>query len=159
MSLSTQLQFRVSADLCTTADDMANVLDDQTDNTGSIVHNESLLDTLSEGENLYSGKFTGNQAKTVQEHMFTATDLWQNEDQWWTHGDVAGGTVGGSQGSNCNAPAGDMCGHYTQHIWKATTHVCYSHSTGPDGWEYIVARYKPRGNILEQYTANVTPGS
>lgn len=138
---------------------MATVLGDQNDNTGAIDHNMALLDQLAEGENLYSGKFTGTFAKTVQEHMFTATDLWQNEHQWWTHGDVSGGIVGGSQSSNCNAPSGEQCGHYTQHIWKETTHVCYSYSTGPDGWEYIVARYKPRGNIVGLYTANVNPGS
>ena len=138
---------------------MSDTLGLQSDNTGAIAHNQALLDQLAEGENLYSGKFTGNQVKTPQEHMFTATDLWQQEDQWWTHGDVSGGQAGGQQSDNCVAPAGDICNHYTQHIWKATTHVCYSHSIGPDGWEYIVARYKPRGNIVGQYTTNVTPGS
>jgi len=137
---------------------MADTLDDQTGDTGAIVHNEAQLNTLAEGENLYSGKFVG-MTQTVQQHFDTATDLWHNEDQWWTHGDVAGGEVGGSQSSNCNAPTGEMCGHYTQAIWKATTHVCYAYSIGPDGWEYVVARYKPRGNVLGQYTTNVTPGA
>ena len=59
------------------------------------------MNSLAEGENLYSGKFTG-MSQTVQQHFDTATDLWHNEDQWWTHGDVAGGQAGGSQSDRPN---------------------------------------------------------
>lgn len=35
--------------------------------------------------------------------------------------------------------------HYTQMIWKGTTHVgCAIHSAG--GWDYLICRYSPPGN-------------
>ncbi len=35
--------------------------------------------------------------------------------------------------------------HYTQMIWKGTTHVgCAIHSEG--GWDYLICRYSPPGN-------------
>ena len=36
--------------------------------------------------------------------------------------------------------------HYTQMIWKGTTHVgCAVHSA-PSGWSYLICRYSPPGN-------------
>jgi hypothetical protein len=35
--------------------------------------------------------------------------------------------------------------HYTQVIWKGTTHVgCALHDEG--GWRYLICRYSPKGN-------------
>ena len=36
--------------------------------------------------------------------------------------------------------------HYTQMIWKGTTHVgCAYHQGGP--WTYLICRYSPPGNV------------
>jgi hypothetical protein len=36
--------------------------------------------------------------------------------------------------------------HYTQMIWKGTTHVgCATHDGG--GWTYLICRYSPPGNV------------
>ena len=40
--------------------------------------------------------------------------------------------------------------HYTQLIWKGTTHVgCAIHSTG--SWDYLICRYSPPGNVDGRY--------
>ena len=144
----------VSEELCNNADAMADTLDDQNGLNGQIEHNMDLLDQLGEGENLYSKLATGIHAQDKETHMIEATTSWQNEKIWWTYVHASGG----SQATNCDPPSTrEMCGHFTQQVWKATTHVCYSWSQGPDQWEYIVARYKPRGNVLNQYTTNVLP--
>ena len=38
-------------------------------------------------------------------------------------------------------------GHFTQVVWKATTHVGFGFATGSDGWNYVVGRYHPPGNM------------
>lgn len=37
--------------------------------------------------------------------------------------------------------------HYTQMIWKGTTHVGCAVHTAPSGWSYLICRYSPPGNI------------
>ena len=37
--------------------------------------------------------------------------------------------------------------HYTQMVWRSTTHVgCAMHQAG-SGWTYLICRYSPPGNI------------
>ncbi|HEY1142958.1 MAG TPA: CAP domain-containing protein [Sphingomicrobium sp.] len=37
-------------------------------------------------------------------------------------------------------------GHYTQMVWRGTTHVgCAIYPTG--GWDYLICRYSPPGNV------------
>jgi len=36
--------------------------------------------------------------------------------------------------------------HYTQMIWKGTTHVGCALHPAPSGWAYLVCRYSPPGN-------------
>jgi hypothetical protein len=40
-------------------------------------------------------------------------------------------------------------GHYTQMIWRGTTHVGCALAQGR-GWDYLVCRYSPPGNIVGQ---------
>ena len=37
--------------------------------------------------------------------------------------------------------------HYTQMIWKGTTHVGCAVHTAPSGWSYLICRYSPPGNV------------
>jgi hypothetical protein len=37
--------------------------------------------------------------------------------------------------------------HYTQMVWKGTTHVGCAVHTAPSGWSYLICRYSPPGNI------------
>jgi hypothetical protein len=40
-------------------------------------------------------------------------------------------------------------GHYTQMIWRGTTHVgCALHPTRQ--WDYLICRYAPAGNVMGQ---------
>ena len=41
----------------------------------------------------------------------------------------------------------EQVAHYTQMVWKSTTHVgCALHSA-PNRWTYLICRYSPPGNI------------
>ena len=42
-------------------------------------------------------------------------------------------------------------GHYTQMIWKNTTHVGIASAISKTGKVYVVARYYPAGNYIGQY--------
>ena len=37
--------------------------------------------------------------------------------------------------------------HYTQMIWKATTHVGCALHPSDNGWSYLICRYSPPGNV------------
>ena len=89
-------EFRVSAALCSTAETKAAELGAQ--NPGGGISHGPELDTLGEGENLYTG--WSSVAMTVTQRMNEATDLWQNEKQWWTYGDINGQPAGGQDVSN-----------------------------------------------------------
>jgi uncharacterized protein YkwD len=41
-------------------------------------------------------------------------------------------------------------GHYTQVVWKNTTHVGCAGLDGPDGMYRLVCRYSPPGNVFGQ---------
>jgi hypothetical protein len=42
-------------------------------------------------------------------------------------------------------------GHYTQMVWRDTTHVGCAAANGKDGnWDYLVCRYSPPGNYMGQ---------
>ena len=49
--------------------------------------------------------------------------MWQSEINDW---DMVGCTSSAcSHGNNCAPGAQFGCGHFTQNIWKSTTHMCY----------------------------------
>ena len=84
-------------------------------------------------------------AKTVAEHMeiglfnicteilvpkisrpykkFSATKMWQHERNDWDQATCVDSTC--SFANNCAPNAQFGCGHFTQNVWKGTTHVCY----------------------------------
>ncbi|KAG6553220.1 hypothetical protein Mapa_004954 [Marchantia paleacea] len=46
--------------------------------------------------------------------------------------------------------AGEMCGHYTQVVWKTTAKVGCASSKCPGGGTYTVCSYNPPGNYIGQ---------
>jgi uncharacterized protein YkwD len=51
-------------------------------------------------------------------------------------------------------------GHFTQVVWKSTTHVGCAKAICPHAggqWDYWVCRYSPSGNVDGQFLANVPP--
>ena len=60
-------------------------------------------------------------------NLFSASKMWQHEiDDWNMTGCVDGSC---SEANNCDGGADGQapfgCGHFTQQIWKTTTHMCY----------------------------------
>ena len=98
------------------------------------------------GENLFwmSPKITtwsdGRQEVTVQAVTpGRVVDLWGEEVQWYDYDKNA-----------CNAPAGEACGHYTQIVWAATTHVGCAMAVCPDSGQIWTCQYRPAGNVIGQ---------
>ena len=100
----------------------------------------------------------------------------------WQH-EINDFDMAGCVDENCNSNANCVensqfgCGHFTQQIWKGTTHMCYQdryniifvtdvifeqssyilekYAKGPDNREYVVARYSPPGNFISQFHTNL----
>lgn len=49
------------------------------------------------------------------------------------------------------------CGHFTQVVWKASEKVGFGRAVSSSGRVYVVGRYNPGGNYMEQFVANVRP--
>jgi hypothetical protein len=45
--------------------------------------------------------------------------------------------------------------HYTQVVWRGSTHMCMVAEQANDGTWYTVARYSPAGNIIGRQSSNV----
>ncbi len=81
------------------------------------------------GENLWKGTSGAFSIKQV-------VDSWGSEKENYNYSD-----------NSC--AEGEVCGHYTQIVWEATTEVgCGTASC--DGWDIWVCQYTPQGNIIGQ---------
>ncbi|PAA81926.1 hypothetical protein BOX15_Mlig007915g2 [Macrostomum lignano] len=49
------------------------------------------------------------------------------------------------------------CGHFTQVVWKASEKVGFGRAVSSSGRVYVVGRYSPGGNYIDQFLANVRP--
>ncbi|XP_071688946.1 pathogenesis-related protein 1A-like [Rutidosis leptorrhynchoides] len=66
---------------------------------------------------------------------FTATDavnLWVNEKQYYEY--------------DTNSCVGDQCLHYTQVVWRDTTHVGCARVKCYNNWMFVICSYDPPGN-------------
>jgi pathogenesis-related protein 1 len=64
---------------------------------------------------------------------------WGNEKQWY-----------GYAANSCNAPVNKSCGHYTQVVWKNSTHVGCAKAVCSDFAQIWVCNYEPVGNVRGQ---------
>lgn len=95
------------------------------------------------GENLYTS--------TAKPTLKVAIDAWVDEEQYYTYGNI---------GDDATCESGQMCGHYTQVIWKDTSKVGCAMSkylkdsglsSGPDkNWYIVVCKYQTAGNVSGQ---------
>ena len=49
------------------------------------------------------------------------------------------------------------CGRFSQVVWASSREFGVARCLAEDGTEYIVARYKPAGNILGEFKENIKP--
>ncbi|XP_020908986.1 Golgi-associated plant pathogenesis-related protein 1 isoform X2 [Exaiptasia diaphana] len=48
-------------------------------------------------------------------------------------------------------------GHFTQVVWKSSSELGMARSKAKNGCVYVVARYKPGGNMMNEFDENVLP--
>ncbi|CAI5977698.1 unnamed protein product [Closterium sp. NIES-65] len=87
------------------------------------------------GQNLY---WLSPAALTPQEDR-GAVQSWVEEKADWTPSPIPDGCADGK-----------MCGHYTQVVWRDTTHVGCASAQCPDGSGMWVCDYSPPGNFVGQ---------
>ncbi|XP_008236236.1 PREDICTED: basic form of pathogenesis-related protein 1-like [Prunus mume] len=47
-----------------------------------------------------------------------------------------------------NTCVGDVCGHYTQVVWRNSTHVGCARAKCKNGWMFVICSYYPPGNYI-----------
>lgn len=97
--------------------------------SGKFEHDSSNLGTY--GENLFTASY--------QVDYTDAINSWYGEKSYYNYAD-----------NSCKS--GEVCGHYTQMIWKDSTELgcgIAQYATGSrTGWLVIVCRYNPPGNYV-----------
>ena len=56
-----------------------------------------------------------------------------------------------------NAAFLDVAGHFTQVVWKGSKELGVGRAVTPDGKIIVVANYRPAGNMVGSFAANVLP--
>jgi len=46
-------------------------------------------------------------------------------------------------------------GHFTQVVWKSTKEMGIGKAVAANGWVFVVASYRPAGNMMGAFAANV----
>ncbi len=130
-------------------------------------HNPN-LGVLGLGENIFACSGTGGVC--ASDPITFSSTRWGNEADSYDYGSntcsqrCQGGTNAGTACSNqSECPGGGLCanacGHYTQIVWRSTTHVgcgiqtCSTNSPfGPmfPDWTFVVCNYEPPGNLIGQ---------
>lgn len=93
----------------------------------------------------FEGKDVGENLMSVDGKELSAleaVDMWYKEVEDYNFEDPA-----------FNA----KCGHFTQVVWASSREFGAARCLASDGTQYIVARYKPAGNILGEFKENVKP--
>jgi pathogenesis-related protein 1 len=119
----------------TIANDAQSYADELAEN-GAWQHdskNDGGYENGSYGENLYTS--------TARPSLKDAVDAWVDEKQFYTYGEI---------GDDATCVEGEMCGHYTQVVWKSTSRVGCAMSKYKRGqyknWYLIVCKYQTPGN-------------
>jgi hypothetical protein len=97
------------------------------------------------GENTYASAAFTSEAPADSIYV-DATQSWISEKQFYSYAPT---------GSDCQA--GQVCGHFTQVIWRNTTSLgcgrATSQTADADGWywTYVVCQYSAAGNVTGQH--------
>lgn len=101
--------------------------------TGNFQHSSS-GSRPNQGENLWGG------TAGAFDYAYMAAG-WIDEKQYYVHGTFPNVSNTGNWAD---------VGHYTQVIWRDTERLGCGIATG-SGWDYLVCRYSPPGNVQGQY--------
>ena len=100
------------------------------------------------GENLYWGsavRWTDGRTEAKRdlpaEHV---VDSWGSEVEWY---DFVSG--------ECSPAAEHGCGHFTQMVWRTSTHVGCGRAFGSDDAQVWACSYDPPGNFVGEHQENV----
>lgn len=103
--------------------------------TGKFEHSKQPRGNPNQGENLWTGTRRAYRYDEMAQH-------WIDERRFFVNGPIPNASTSGRF---------EDVGHYTQIIWRATTRVgCGFASNARD--DYLVCRYTPAGNMLNQRT-------
>jgi hypothetical protein len=130
-------------------------------------HNPN-LGSLGLGENIYACWSTGSSC--ADNATTDSVDLWASEAASYDYPSntcsqrCQGGTNDGAPCTNLSECPGanfcsDVCGHYTQLVWRNTNHVGCGIKTCTTGtpfpghttWTFVVCDYQPPGNFIGQH--------
>jgi glioma pathogenesis-related protein 2 len=102
-------------------------------NRGNFAHDTQLLHSLQQGENL---------ATDYTDGAAGATDRMYNEVHEYDYNNPGFSTA---------------TGHFTQIVWRDTTHLGIGRGRTRDGATLYVFRFSPAGNVQGQFRRNVLP--